>query len=75
MKQILQFSSAKLGRIAGLKRKLESLQAQLERLVGADDSAGKAGAPVKRRNMSAAGRLAISRAAKARWAKVRAAKK
>ncbi len=75
MKQLLQFSAAKLRRIAALKRKMESVQAQLERLVGEETAPATAGKPVKRRKMSAAGRLAISRAAKARWAKVKAAKK
>ena len=74
MKEILQISTAKLQRIVALKKQIERLQAQLEKLAGAATPAAGA-KPAKRRRMSAAGRKAISDAAKARWAKVKAAKK
>lgn len=74
MKEILQISTAKLQRIVALKKQIERLQAQLEKLAGAAAPAAAA-KPAKRRRMSAAGRKAISDAAKARWAKVKATKK
>jgi hypothetical protein len=66
-------NSTQLKRALALREKIEKLEGELAAIVGAPVSA----APVagKKRNMSAAGRLAISRAAKARWAKARAAKK
>ena len=74
MKEILNLSVAKLKRLATLKSKIERLQSQLEAVVtnGSKAPAKKAGR--KRRKMSASARRKISRAAKARWAKVRAAK-
>lgn len=74
MEQLLQISSAKLQRILTLKKQIESLEAQLVRLVG-EDAPAAANAPVKQRTMSTAGRRAISLAAKARWAKIKAAQK
>jgi hypothetical protein len=50
---------------------LEALRASIKVFAGGLVGNGKLG---KRRKMSAAGRLAISKATKARWAKVRAAK-
>jgi len=77
MKEILNFSGAKLKRMATLKAHIERLQSQLEALAG-NSSAAPAGKPGrKRRKMSASARRKISLAAKARWAKwakVKAAK-
>lgn len=74
MNELLQISTARLQRILKLKRQIERLQAQLEKLAGSAAPAAKA--PRKRRRkMSAAGRRAISLAAKARWAKIKAAQK
>lgn len=75
MKELLQLSVAKLQRILAVKKQIERLQAKLEKLAGAASPAAVAAAPRKRRRMSAAGRKRISEAAKARWAKLRAAKK
>ena len=74
MKEILNLSVAKLKRLAVLKSKIERLQSQLEAVVtnGSGAPAQKGGR--RRRKMSAAARRKISRAAKARWAKVRARK-
>ena len=71
MKEILSISSTQLKRIVALKEKIEKLQSQLQAAVG---SAPVGKAAPKRRRMSAAARKKISAAAKARWAKVRAAK-
>jgi len=75
MNELLNLSVAKLKRMAAVKSKIERLQSQLEALAanGSRTPAKKAGR--KRRRMSAAARRKISLAAKARWAKVRAAKK
>jgi hypothetical protein len=76
MNDLLNISTAKLQRIIAVKKQIERLQAQLAKLAGAASSAAAAAAPrKKRRKMSAAGRKAISDAAKARWAKIKAAKR
>ncbi|MGA3284534.1 MAG: hypothetical protein ABSD57_08755 [Verrucomicrobiota bacterium] len=74
-KELLNLSVAKLKRMATLKAQIERLQSRLEALA-ADTSPSPGRKPGrKRRKMSAAARRKISLAAKARWAKVRAAKK
>lgn len=73
MNELLNLSVAKLKRMAALKSQIERLQSQLETLAGATSRpSGTDGR--KRRKMSAAARRKISLAAKARWAKTRAAK-
>lgn len=74
MNELLNLSVAKLKRMATLKSKIERLQSQLVVLAGTGSRA-KAKGGYKRRKMSAAARRKISLAAKARWARVRAAKK
>jgi hypothetical protein len=73
MKEILSISSAQLKRIIALKEKIEKLQSQLQAIVADSAPAGEA-AP-KKRTMSLAARRKIAAAARARWARVRAAKK
>ena len=73
MKEILSISSAQLKRIIALKEKIEKLQSQLQTIV--TDSAPAGEAAPKKRTMSLAARRKIAAAARARWAKVRAAKK
>lgn len=73
MNELLNLSVAKLKRMAALKTKIERLQSQMEALVG-NSSRTPAKGGRKRRKMSAAARRKISLAAKARWARVRAAK-
>ena len=75
MNELLHISTSKLQRILKLKRQIERLQAQLEKLAGAALPAAASPPRKRRRKMSAAGRKAISEAAKARWAKVKSAKK
>jgi hypothetical protein len=75
MKEILNFSGAKLKRMAVLKAHIERLQSQLEALAANTSSSPGKKIVRKRRKMSAAARRKISVAAKARWAKVRASKK
>jgi hypothetical protein len=74
MKEVLNLSVAKLKRIIELKTQIERLQSQLASFAS-DSTPTAAKAPGKKRHtMSAAGRRKISLAAKARWAKVHAAK-
>jgi len=74
-KALLSLSVAQLKRMAKLKAQIERLHSRLEALAanGSPSPGRKPGR--KRRKMSASARRKISLAAKARWAKVRAAKK
>ena len=74
MNELLNLSVAKLRRMAALKSKIERLQSQLEALAANSSRTPLKKGGRKRRKMSAAARRKISLAAKARWAKVRAAK-
>jgi ribosomal protein L15 len=70
-------SASQLRRAADIQDKIESLQIELGKLLG-DGSAGatvSTASKRKRRKMSAAARAKIAAAQRARWAKVRAAKK
>jgi hypothetical protein len=71
---IFNLSAAKLKHIVALKTQIERLQSQLEALATTASPTSATKAPHKKRTMSAAARRKISQAAKARWAKVRAAK-
>jgi hypothetical protein len=70
--------------IAALQAEATKLKKQLDivlramHLLGGNEGKGKSKSktvPIKRRGMSAAGKARIAAAQKARWAKVRAAKK
>jgi hypothetical protein len=73
--QILNLSSANLEKAATIQSRIEQLQADLARLLGT----GGASQPVRsvkgRRTMSDAQRAKLSKAAKARWKKAKAAGK
>jgi anti-sigma factor RsiW len=73
-KELLNLSGAKLRRMAALKAQIERLHSRLEALAGATSPSVGRKPRRKRRKMSAAARRKISLAAKARWARVRAAK-
>jgi hypothetical protein len=90
MNVLLSLSAAQLGRAANIKEQIEKLQSELDSLFSGDSTAIPHRGPgrprkvlaaplesfkVKRRKMSAAGRARIAAAAKARWAKARAAGK
>jgi hypothetical protein len=62
-----------LRRAADLQEKIQSLQQELNRILGA--AVEPASPAPKKRKMSAAGVARIRAAAKARWAKIRAAKR
>jgi hypothetical protein len=68
-------SAQELRRAATLKEKIQSLEKKLHQLLGSATQSGVQAAPKKKRKMSAAGRARIRAAVKARWARVRAAKK
>ena len=70
---MINLTPSELRKAADLKEKIESLQSQLNRFLGA--AAEPLSPARKRRKISAAGIARIRAAAKARWAKVRAAKK
>ena len=72
--QMLNLSSADLQKAAKLQARIEKLQADLARLIGAADVA-KPAAKKGRGTMSAAQRAKLSKAAKARWKKAKAAGK
>jgi len=58
-----------------LKKQLDTVLHAMHLLGGGKGKAKSKIAPIKRRRMSAAGKARIAAAQKARWAKVRAAKK
>jgi hypothetical protein len=74
-KALLNLSVAQLKRMATLKAQIERLQSRLEALAANTSSSPGRKVVRRRRKMSAAARRKISLAAKARWARVRAAKK
>lgn len=72
---IASLSAQQLRRAADIKDKIQSLEKELEQILGSSIKPAAIAAPKKRRKMSAAGRAKMSAAAKARWAKVKAAQK
>jgi hypothetical protein len=72
---LTNLSASQLQRAASLKQRIESLEKDLARLLGATTNTTAEAAPRRwRRRMSAAARARISAAAKARWARVKAKK-
>jgi hypothetical protein len=70
-----QLTPAQLRRAASLKERIDSLQRELDKLLGGTTPAQKSAKPVKkRRRVSAAARARIAAAQKKRWAKFHAAK-
>lgn len=72
---LLNLSAAKLRKASLLKERIEALNSELANLLHELTPEPLATIHRKRRTMSAAARKRISDAAKARWAKFRAAKK
>ncbi len=64
-------TAAQLRQAATLKDKIDSLQSELDSILGNSSANGQTPAPSKKRGMSAAGRARIVAAQKARWAKVK----
>ena len=76
MKQsLVNLSARELRRAANLKEKIQALEKELGKLLGAPAAEKPAAAPRKRRRMSKKARALISAAQKARWAKLKAGKK
>jgi hypothetical protein len=75
MNSIINLSAQQLRRAAAIKEQIQSLENELGRIFGSSTKPVAVVAPKKRRKMSAVGRARIAAAAKARWAKVKAAKK
>jgi hypothetical protein len=71
---LTNLSAAQLRRAANIKDKIEKLQTELNRLMGAQSQSAQEAAP-KKRKMSAAGRKRIAAAQKARWQKIKSGKK
>ena len=72
---IASLSAQQLRRAADIKDKIQSLQNELEKIVGSSPKSVTPSAGRKKSKMSAAGRARIAAAQKARWAKIKAAKK
>ena len=75
MNNIASLSAQQLRRAADLKDQIQSLQNELEKIVGTAAKAAVVAVPKKKFKMSAAARKKIAAAQKARWEKVKAAKK
>jgi hypothetical protein len=75
MTMITNLTPKQLRQAASIKERIVALQKKLVKLAGSDAPAPAKSGRKKRRKMSAAGRAKIAAAARARWAKVRAAKK
>jgi hypothetical protein len=72
---LITLTANQLRQAANIQEKIQSLQKELNQILGAaaDTSPGEPtdGRRTKKRKMSAAGRAAIAAAARARWAKLR----
>jgi len=76
MNAITQLTVKQLRQAADLKEKLAALEEELSQLLGSTTPPAAARpAPKKKGGMSAAGKARIAAAQKARWAKIKAAKK
>ena len=71
---ITNLSARQLRRAADIKNKIQSLQIELDKIVGTDSKPVIA-VSKKKFKLSAAARKRIAAAQRARWAKIKAAKK
>jgi hypothetical protein len=75
MSSISNLSVQQLRKAAVLKEKIQSLEKELNHLLGSTATVAAGPAPRKKKfRMSAAAKAKISRAAKARWAKIKGAR-
>ena len=72
---IANLSAAQLRRAATLKDRIQALEKELTKLLGAPASPAPTTPAKKKKTMSKAARALISAAQKERWAKIKAAKK
>jgi hypothetical protein len=70
----INLTPAQLRKAANIKEKIQSLQKELNQILGASASAATTEAPRKKWKMSAAGKAKIAAAARARWARIKGAK-
>jgi len=83
MQTIRKLSLAQLRKMIKIRERIDTLETQLEKLLGESASAGDGAAPTsgkvdgrkRKRTMSAAHRAKLAKAAKARWKKAKAAGK
>jgi hypothetical protein len=75
MSSIINLSAEQLRRAAAIKENIQSLEDEMNRILGSAVKNASGSAVKSRRKMSAAARKKISVAAKARWAKIKSAKK
>jgi len=71
---IANLTPKQLRRAAAIKEKIQSLENQLNRILGSPAKATSSAVVKPKRKMSAAARRKISLAAKARWVKIKAKK-
>jgi hypothetical protein len=72
MNSITNLTPGQLRQAANIQEKIQSLQKELGKLLGAAVESASTEAPkITKRKMSAAGRAAIAAAARARWAKIK----
>jgi len=74
MSSIINLSALELRRAAEIKEKIQSLEGEMNRILGSSHPVSTTAAKPKHK-MSAAARARIAAAQKARWAKVKASKK
>ena len=74
MSSITSLSPQQLRRAAEVKEKIQSLEKELNQLLGSTEKPAVSPAPKKKFKMSAAAKAKISAAAKARWAKIKGRK-
>lgn len=75
MSSITNLSAQQLRKAATLKERIQSLEKELNQLLGSPAASADGSAPKKKKfTMSAAARAKISAAAKRRWAKIKGTK-
>lgn len=74
MTSLTELTTSQLHRIIAIKEKIEALQSEINSIVGNSSPAPVHHAGGKKGGISAAGRARIGAAAKARWARIHAAK-
>lgn len=68
---MINATPTQLRKAADLQEKIQSLQNELNSILGGSDETAALAAPKRKRKMSAAGKAAIRAAQKARWAKIK----
>ena len=74
MTSLTELTTSQLHRIIAIKEKIEALQSEIESIAGKSSPAPGRPPAGKKGGISAAGRARIAAAAKARWARIHAAK-